>query len=171
MIKLKDLITEGETLIATGKDKQGKKIEMFRTVRWGGLITHILKKNGKEYDQYPPNLKNQVAKQRFKQDFKNTKIVEIKKLEKNILEASNVWKRFDKLQSLYGNTMDIETDMKDIARDLKLAHREMEQEAEPEGGPTADRYADQIHKLEKEYNKQKKLLKKYFREIEKVERF
>ena len=91
-------------------------------------------------------------------------------LEKNILEASNVWKRFDKLQSLYGNTMDIETDMKDIARDLELAYREMEQEAEPEGGPTADRYADQIHKLEKEYNKQKKLLKKYFREIEKIER-
>tara|TARA_Y100000034_G_scaffold118971_1_gene160263 strand:+ start:449 stop:709 length:261 start_codon:yes stop_codon:yes gene_type:complete len=84
MIKLEDLLYEGkETLIATGKDKQGKKIEMFRTVRWGGYVTHILKKNGKEYDQYPPNLKNQVAKQRFKQDFKNTKIVENKKWENN----------------------------------------------------------------------------------------
>ena len=65
-----------DTLIAIGKDTQGKKIEMIRTIRWGGLVTHILKKNGKEYDQYPPNLKNQIAKERFKQDFKNTKIVE-----------------------------------------------------------------------------------------------
>jgi len=90
---------------------------------------------------------------------------------KNILEASSVWKRFDKLQRLYGHTMDIEMDMKNITNDLKLAHREMEQEAEPEGGPIADRYADQIYKLEKEYSKQKKLLKKYFREIDRLERY
>ena len=76
MIKLRDLITEGkETLIATGKDKQGKKIEMFKTFRWGGILTHILKKNGKEYDQYPPNLKPNVAIKKFKKDFRNTKIV------------------------------------------------------------------------------------------------
>ena len=76
MIKLKDLLFEGkETLIATGKDKLGKKIEMFKTIRWGGLVTYILKKNGKEYDQYPPNLKNNIAIQRFKKDFRNTKIV------------------------------------------------------------------------------------------------
>ena len=76
MIKLKDILFEGkETLIATGKDRRGKKIEMFRTVRWGGLVTHILKKNGKEYDQYPPNLKNDIAKQRFKKTFINAKIV------------------------------------------------------------------------------------------------
>ena len=76
MIKLKDLLSEGkETLVGIGKDKTGKKIEMFKTVRWGGMVTHILKKNGKEYDQYPPNLKNNIAIQRFKKDFRNTKIV------------------------------------------------------------------------------------------------
>tara|TARA_B100000131_G_C17664540_1_gene429680 strand:+ start:164 stop:448 length:285 start_codon:yes stop_codon:yes gene_type:complete len=90
---------------------------------------------------------------------------------KTILEKSNVWKRFDKLQNLRTTAIDIETDMKDIARDLKLAYKEMEQEAEPQGGPIADRYADQIHKLEKDYNKNKKLLKKYQREIDKIERF
>ncbi len=90
---------------------------------------------------------------------------------KTILEKSNIWKRFDKLQNLRTTAIDIETDMKDIARDLKLVYKEMEQEAEPQGGPIADKYADQIHKLEKDYNKNKKLLKKYQREIDKIERF
>ena len=76
MIKLKDILFEGkETLIATGKDKLGKKIEMFKTIRWGGLVTYILKKNGKEYDQYPPNLDSKVAIKKFKKEFRNTKIV------------------------------------------------------------------------------------------------
>ena len=90
---------------------------------------------------------------------------------KTILEKSNIWKRFDKLQNLRTTAIDIETDMKDIARDLKLVYKEMEQEAEPQGGPIADKDADQIHKLEKDYNKNKKLLKKYQREIDKIERF
>ena len=90
---------------------------------------------------------------------------------KTILEKSNIWKRFDKLQNLRTTAIDIETDMKDIARNLKLVYKEMEQEAEPQGGPIADKYADQIHKLEKDYNKNKKLLKKYQREIDKIERF
>ena len=90
---------------------------------------------------------------------------------KTILEKSNIWKRFDKLQNLRTTAIDIETDMKDIARDLKLVYKEMEQEAEPQGGPIADKYADQIHKLEKDYNKNKKLLKKYQREIDKIERY
>ena len=63
-----------DTLIAIGKDTQGKKIEMIRTIRWGGLVTHILKKNGKEYDQYPPNLKPNVAIKKFKKDFRNVRI-------------------------------------------------------------------------------------------------
>lgn len=76
MIKLKDILFEGkESLIATGKDKKGNKIEMFKTVRWGGFNTYILKRNGKEYDQYPPNLKTDIVIKRFKKDFRNTKIV------------------------------------------------------------------------------------------------
>ena len=76
MIKLKDILFEGkETLIATGKDKLGKKIDMFKTIRWGGLVTYILKKNGKEYDQYPPKLKGDVAIKKFKKDFRKKKIV------------------------------------------------------------------------------------------------
>ena len=75
MIKLKDLLKEAkEDLVATGKDRRGKKIEMFKTVRWGGMVTHILKSNGKEFDQYPPNLKANVAVKRFKKDYRNVRI-------------------------------------------------------------------------------------------------
>jgi len=90
---------------------------------------------------------------------------------KNIFEKTNIWKIFDKKQRLYSDAMDIEMDMKNITNDLKLAHREMEQEAEPEGGPIADRYADQIHKLEKEYKKKKLELKKVFSKIDRLERY
>ena len=70
MIKLKDILFEGkETLIATGKDKLGKKIEMFKTIRWGGLVTYILKNNGKEFEQYPPNIKEGFALELFKRDY------------------------------------------------------------------------------------------------------
>ena len=38
----------------------------------------------------------------------------------------------------------------DLEARLAQVYREMEQEAEPEGGPIADQYADEIHKLERE---------------------
>jgi hypothetical protein len=38
----------------------------------------------------------------------------------------------------------------DLQARLDQLYREMEQEAEPEGGPIADQYADEIHKLERE---------------------
>ena len=36
-------------------------------------------------------------------------------------------------------------ELEDLERNLKQIYREMEQEAEPEGGPIADQYADEIH--------------------------
>ena len=41
-------------------------------------------------------------------------------------------------------------ELADLEARLDQVYREMEQEAEPEGGPIADQYADEIHKLEKE---------------------
>jgi len=41
-------------------------------------------------------------------------------------------------------------ELADLEARLAQLHREMEQEAEPEGGPIADQYADEMHKLEKE---------------------
>ena len=41
--------------------------------------------------------------------------------------------------------MDLEHEVKMIAEKVKQLHREMEQDAEPEGGPVCDQYADAIH--------------------------
>tara|TARA_Y100001973_G_scaffold105038_1_gene176747 strand:+ start:158 stop:1849 length:1692 start_codon:yes stop_codon:yes gene_type:complete len=41
-------------------------------------------------------------------------------------------------------------ELADLEARLAQLYREMEQEAEPEGGPIADQYADEIHKLERE---------------------
>ena len=40
-------------------------------------------------------------------------------------------------------------ELADLEARLAQLHGEMEQEAEPEGGPIADQYADEIYKLEK----------------------
>ena len=40
-------------------------------------------------------------------------------------------------------------ELADLEARLAQLYREMEQEAEPEGGPIADQYADEIYKLEK----------------------
>ena len=49
--------------------------------------------------------------------------------------------------------MDLEHDQKSIMEELKQLHREMEEDAEPEGGPICDQYADAIHRKERELEK------------------
>jgi len=46
-------------------------------------------------------------------------------------------------------------EIQDLKDRLAQLYREMEEEAEPEGGPIADQYADEIHKLEKEIERAK----------------
>tara|TARA_R100000734_G_C3273909_1_gene69181 strand:- start:349 stop:606 length:258 start_codon:yes stop_codon:yes gene_type:complete len=41
--------------------------------------------------------------------------------------------------------MDLEYEVKMIEERVKQLHREMEEDAEPEGGPVCDQYADAIH--------------------------
>ena len=41
--------------------------------------------------------------------------------------------------------MDLEHEVKLITEKVKQLHREMEQDAEPEGGPVCDQYTDAIH--------------------------
>jgi len=85
--------------------------------------------------------------------------------------AESVWKRFDAMQKLQGQGMDIEDDMREINQELSQLHKDMEQEAEPGGGKIADRYGKQIDKLEKEYKKKKAELKKVFAKLDKLEQY
>ena len=49
--------------------------------------------------------------------------------------------------------MDLEHDQKCIIEEIKQLHREMEEDAEPEGGPICNQYADAIYKKERELEK------------------
>ena len=59
---------------------------------------------------------------------------------KTLHEASSLWKHFDAKMKLQDTIMDLEYDMKMITKDLAQLHKDMEQEAEPEGGKIADKY-------------------------------
>lgn len=59
-----EFLNEGEKfVIAVGDYK------LFKTVRWGGKVTHIVKKGNKEVKQYPPNLNARSAINRFRRDY------------------------------------------------------------------------------------------------------
>ena len=89
----------------------------------------------------------------------------------SVNEATDIWKKFDEKQRLYGDGMDIENDLKNITATIKQLHKNMEQEAEPEGGKIADKYGKQIEKYEKMYKKRKSELEKVFAKIDKLEQY
>ena len=63
---------------------------------------------------------------------------------------------FDKYMQMLNTSSGLKDDMKDLTRELKQTWIDMEQEAEPEGGPISDRYGTILNKLESQYAKIKK---------------
>ena len=61
----------------------------------------------------------------------------------------------------FEDVMYLRDDKKDLEDRIARLYREMEQEAEPEGGPIADQYADELHKLEDKLYKVTKQIKDY----------
>ena len=90
---------------------------------------------------------------------------------KNILEASDVWQRLDKVWKLRDEAMDVETNIIERTKELKQLYMDMEQEAEPGGGPKADSYGRQIEKLEKILKKDRAILKMDMKKIHKLESY
>ena len=88
--------------------------------------------------------------------------------ESKLTEATSLWKHFDAMQRLQSDVMDIEMDMKNILATIKQIHINMEQEAEPEGGPKATRYGKELDKYEKMYKKRKAEFKKQFAKLDKM---
>ena len=93
------------------------------------------------------------------------------KKEKDLTEATDLWKKFDEKQRLYSDAMDVEMDLKTITKDIGQLHKDMEQEAEPEGGKVSNRYGKQIDTLEKSYKKKKAEFKKMMAKIDKLEQY
>ena len=50
-----------------------------------------------------------------------------------------------------GEAMDIEMEMMETSKEIQMAYGEMEQDAEPGGGPIADRYGKEIEALENKH--------------------
>ena len=71
---------------------------------------------------------------------------------------------------VYSTYADVD-DLKNITATIKQLHKNMEQEAEPEGGKIADKYGKQIEKYEKMYKKRKSELEKVFAKIDKLEQY
>tara|TARA_Y100000310_G_scaffold136767_1_gene135619 strand:+ start:1 stop:1248 length:1248 start_codon:yes stop_codon:yes gene_type:complete len=67
---------------------------------------------------------------------------------------------FDKYMELLDTQMFLQQDLAEIGKQLKQMWIDMEQEAEPEGGPKADQYGRDLMKLEAEYKKLKAKLDK-----------
>jgi len=65
--------------------------------------------------------------------------------------------------------MDLEHSKMTIIDELQQLHREMEEDAEPEGGPICDQYADAIHRKERELEKTVKEMQVISGKIEELE--
>ena len=65
--------------------------------------------------------------------------------------------------------MDLENEVKLITEKVKQLHREMEQDAEPEGGPVCDQYADAIDAEEKKMQKVTKELNVVWNRLNELE--
>ncbi len=61
----------------------------------------------------------------------------------------------------FDEVLNLRDDKKDLESRIARLYREMEQEAEPEGGPIADQYADELYKLENELRTVKKQINQY----------
>ena len=86
-------------------------------------------------------------------------------------EATSLWKHFDAKMKLQDEIMDLEYEMKTITNDIKQLHIDMEQEAEPEGGPKATKYGKEIEKKEKEYKQKKVQFKKLMAKLDRMEQY
>ena len=63
---------------------------------------------------------------------------------------------YDKFIQMLNISSGLKDDMKDLTMRLKQTHIDMEQEAEPEGGPISDKYGGILNKLDSKYAKVKK---------------
>ena len=74
---------------------------------------------------------------------------------------------FDKYMDLLDARMDVDQQIKDLGNEMAQTLRDMEQEAEPEGGEIADKYGTTMMNQEKEYAKLKAKKDKIMARIEK----
>ena len=75
---------------------------------------------------------------------------------KKIIRENNIDERVS-----FDDILDLRADKADLEDRISQLYRDMEQEAEPEGGPIADRYGSELNKLEDRLYKVQKQLRDY----------
>jgi len=85
-----------------------------------------------------------VARSRWESEKAANKIPPAKK--------AAIRRAYDMIMDLRLTAADFENELKDIKDQIAQTFTDMEQEAEPEGGPVADRYGAELMRLEKDYS-------------------
>ena len=76
--------------------------------------------------------------------------------------AANIGSRVDTTSSIdYDEALTLRGMLADLKKRREQLFRDMEQEAEPEGGPIADRYGDELNKIEDRIDKIRRQLRDY----------
>ena len=88
------------------------------------------------------------------------------KIDEALPKFTSLVQAFDYIQSKRGEGMDLEQTMRSTLADIQDLQRDMEQEAEPEGGPIADKYAREMEYLKRQYNKTKVEFERIMAEID-----
>jgi hypothetical protein len=88
------------------------------------------------------------------------------KLNEALPKFKSLVQAFDYIQGLRGQSMDLEQTMRSTLADIQDLQKDMEQEAEPEGGPIADKYAREMEYLKRQYNKTKAEFERVMDEVD-----
>ena len=166
-------VTEGtynsKNHIGSTSDGQGSNAEIYKK----GKGYYVVVSGEADYDFDAKNDK-ELLKKLKDNEFDSTDILEVNEatdMNDPVLMAFRATRRelpkfkpskaksrrlsFDKYMDLLDDQTNIEQDIKDYAEEMAQTFRDMEQEAEPEGGEMADKYGSIMMKQEKEYAKLK----------------
>jgi len=102
-------------------------------------------------------------------NYKQDMLKKLNKVNEAEFKFKSISKALDYIQDLRGQSMDLEQTMRSTLADLQDVQMDMEQEAEPEGGPIADKYAREMAYHKRQYNKTKAEFEKVMDEIEKFD--
>ncbi len=182
---VKESVTEGtynsKNHIGSTSDGQGSNAEIYKK----GKGYYVVVSGEADYDFDAKNDK-ELLKKLKDNEFDSTDILEVNEatdMNDPVLMAFRATRRelpkfkpakaksrrlsFDKYMDLLDDQTNIEQDIKDYAEEMAQTFRDMEQEAEPEGGEMADKYGSIMMKQEKEYAKLKAKKAKIDARIEK----
>ncbi len=170
---LEESVTEGtynsKNHIGSTSDGQGSNAEIYKK----GKGYYVVVSGEADYDFDAKNDK-ELLKKLKDNEFDSTDILEVNEatdMNDPVLMAFRATRRelpkfkpakaksrrlsFDKYMDLLDDQRYVEQELRDLTEEMAQTLRDMEQEAEPEGGKIADKYGSIMMKQEKEYAKLK----------------